>query len=112
MAWTLADTARAVAGAADLLAPRWTASHELGAAARPFDVAVYRVVGARHLVQAAVSARTEWRALGGVVDALHVATMLPVLVARPRWRRAAAVQLVFAGAMLVAAARRPGGLRP
>jgi hypothetical protein len=106
MAWTLSETARLVAGGADLLAARWMASTELGRPANAFDAAVYRVIGARQLAQAAGTARTEWRALGALVDALHVATMLPVLVARPRWRRAAAVQLVFAGAMLALAAPR------
>jgi hypothetical protein len=105
MVWTLADTARLVAGGADLLAPRWMASNELGSEANGFDVAVYRVIGMRQVTQALCTANTEWRALGAVVDALHVATMLPVLVARPRWRRAAAVQLVFAAAMLALASR-------
>ena len=100
--WPAADLARLAAGALDLLAPRTVASLELGAASRPADAAVFRVLGARQLAQVALERRTGWRALGVAVDLLHLASMLPVAAVSRRWRRAALAQVVGAGALATA----------
>jgi hypothetical protein len=80
------EAARAVYGAGLLLAP----PRALGALSRssldPASVRVARVLGARHLLQAAVlSVRSEagWRLAGAAVDAAHAASML----ALARWSR-------------------------
>lgn len=108
--WTASDLVRVAAGTLDLAATRRQAALELGSLPRPSDLAVYRVLGARQVGQAVLTARTGWRALGAVVDLLHLASMVPVLLASRRWRRAAAVQIGFAVLMLTLAGReaRPG----
>lgn len=94
------DVVRFGAGALDLLATRRQAALELGGPPLPVDARVYRILGARQAAQAVVTARTEWRALGALVDLLHLASMVPVAVASRRWRRAALVQIGFAALML------------
>ncbi len=69
---------------------------------------VARALGARHLLQAAVTSRGGRRlvAAGAAADALHAASMIPVAVADSRIRRAALADaaleslLACAGVML------------
>lgn len=103
--WSATDLARVAAGTLDLAATRTQAAIELGSPPRASDLAVYRVLGARQVAQAVLTARTEWRALGAAVDVLHLASMVPVLAGSTRWRRAAAVQIAFAALMLGLAGR-------
>jgi len=104
--WHPADLVRLTAGMLDLTAPRAMAATELGSAPRTSDVVVYRVLGARQAGQAFVTAATGWSALGAVVDALHLASMVPVALLSRRWRRAALVQIAVAGTLLVVGVRR------
>lgn len=104
--WHAADVVRLTAGVLDLTAPTSVATVEIGHAPHPGDVVVYRVLGARQVLQAWVTAQTGWGALGAVVDAAHLASMLPVALLSRRWRRAALVQMTVAGVLLVAGIRR------
>lgn len=71
----------------------------------PAAVATVRVLGVRHLVQAAVSAvapNAPVAGAGAVVDALHTATCAGLAALSPRWRRVAlldaAIEAGFAAA--------------
>ncbi|WP_299037690.1 hypothetical protein [uncultured Pseudokineococcus sp.] len=93
------DLARAAWGAACLLAPgpvgRALAGHEPDARARR----VLRVLGARHLVQAAGTRvlPAPLALVGGAgVDGLHAATALATGLTRPRRRRASLADAVVA----------------
>lgn len=103
--WSSPDVIRLGAGALDLLATGRQAGLELGSAPLPHDLLVYRVLGARQVVQAVLVAGGEWRALGALVDVAHLASMVPVVVGSRRWRRAALVQIGFAGLLLALTAR-------
>jgi hypothetical protein len=103
--WRPVDLVRLTAGVLDLVGPRAVAAAELGSPPRPGDVVVYRVLGARQLAQAWLTAATGWGALGAVVDALHLTSMVPVAVLSRRWRRAALAQIAVAGTLLVAGLR-------
>jgi hypothetical protein len=83
---------RVVAGSALLIAPGKVLGdlphEEIDAAARAFA----RVLGARHLVEAAVLLRDHthrWVLVGAGVDAVHAATMLGLAYKRPDQRRLA-----------------------
>ncbi len=105
-AWRPADLVRLTVGIADLALPAAMAAAELGSRPLPRDLVIYRVLGARQVVQAAVTARTGWGALGALVDVAHLASMLPVVAFSARWRRAAAVQAGFACVLAIAGLRR------
>jgi hypothetical protein len=109
---------RAVLGAAELLAPRALTRVALGTALDGGGLAAVRVLGARHLAQAAAGGadpgRTATR-LGATVDALHAASMLALAAADRRWRRAALTSASVAGALAVAGVVRassPAGTAP
>jgi hypothetical protein len=66
---------------------------------------IARVLGARHLAQAAVTMLAPSPAvagLGAVVDGLHAGGNLVVSAASPHWRRAAAVDAGITAAFAVA----------
>jgi hypothetical protein len=82
------------------------------------DRFVLRLLGARHLCQAAVTATRPTPAVlgtGSVVDLLHAASQVMLACGGPRWRRAAALDAfgaaAFAAAGFTAAQsrRRPAG---
>lgn len=104
--WRPADLVRLTAGIADLALPAAMAATELGSRPLARDVVIFRVLGARQVVQAAVTARTGWGALGAAVDVAHFASMLPVVALSARWRRAAAVQACLACGFAIAGLRR------
>ncbi|MGN6742762.1 MAG: hypothetical protein ACTHJL_05625 [Amnibacterium sp.] len=104
--WRAADVLRLTAGVLDLTAPTAVASVEIGTPPHPSDIVIYRVLGARQVLQAWVTAETGWAALGAAVDAAHLASMAPVALLSRRWRRAALVQMAVAGALMVAGLRR------
>lgn len=87
------------------------------------DMVVLRVLGARHLAQAALTAAAPAPAVlaaGAVVDVLHATTCLGAAVMSIRWRRAARLGCLSAAGLaatgLVVAQRahqrRPGTPRP
>jgi hypothetical protein len=93
---------RLVAGTALLIAPGRVLGdlphREIKGAARAFA----RVLGARHLVEAAVLWRDHthrWVLLGAGVDATHAATMLALAVVRPDERRLALTNAITAAAL-------------
>lgn len=104
--WRAMDLVRLTAGVLDLTAPTAVATAELGHVPHPADLVIFRVLGARQVLQACVTAVTGWSALGAVVDLAHLTSMVPVAVLSRRWRRAALVQVTVAGVFLVAGVRR------
>ena len=101
------EAVRAVYGAALLLAPVGVLSSPAGSPLDPPAVRVARVLGARHLVQAAVLARHRapgWRLAGAAVDGAHAASMLALArwSGRPLHRRLAARNARAAGWLAVA----------
>ena len=75
--------------------------HRIDGAAR----GVARVLGARHLIQAAVTGRAgnrRWVAAGATVDATHAATMAALAVLRPDRRKLALSNVATAAALAVA----------
>jgi hypothetical protein len=103
--WRGADLVRLATGTADLVMTTAMASAQLGSAPRPKDLVIYRVLGARQVLQAWATAGSDLRALGAAVDLLHIASMLPVILVSRRWRRAAALQAGFAAALAVSGLR-------
>ncbi|BCT74274.1 hypothetical protein SCMU_01160 [Sinomonas cyclohexanicum] len=100
------ETVRAAYGTVELLAPGAVEHLLLGH--RPDERArtVIRILGARHLLQALVTARggPALHRLGGGVDIVHAVTMAALAGADPKRRRAAAINaaiaLVFAAGEL------------
>ena len=98
---------RACYGAALLCAPGAALRLGTGRSPGPRARTVTRVLGARHLVQAAV---TMWRpraavlAAGAGVDACHAASMLALAAADPRSRRAGLADAVAAAAFAITGA--------
>lgn len=111
---------RAGYGAVQLAAPAWSAEQRLGGPLDPATLRVVRVLGARQVTQAGLAQFLLARSfpaeplagLGVGVDALHALSMLPLVVATPRWRRPALVSgliaAAFAAAGVLAARRIPG----
>ncbi|BBH70627.1 hypothetical protein ACTI_73120 [Actinoplanes sp. OR16] len=91
----VSTVARVVWGAALVIAPRVLLRAGGRADASPGAVAFARVLGARHLVQAAVPVH-RW---GVVVDAAHAVQQLTLAAASPRWRTAALVDAAVATAL-------------
>lgn len=112
------QTMRASYGLAQLLAPNAVARRLTCRDADERERVVTRVLGARHLAQAAVLANSSRRAhlLGAAVDALHAASMVGLaLVDRSRRRQAwtsAAIASTFAAAEYLLHGRRSAGRRP
>ena len=103
-------TVRAGWGAALLLAPGVVLAlappEQRGS---PAARTVLRVLGARHLGQAAAVARWPWprvRRLAVVIDALHAASGLGVAALAPRWRRNAVVDVAATTGLALVGARR------
>lgn len=105
---------RAVAGSALLLAPGRVLGdlphRRIDGAASAFA----RILGARHLAEAAVLWRHNthrWVLAGAAVDATHAATMFALAMARPDARRLALTNALTASALAgagIAASRRQG----
>ena len=105
---------RAAIGAARLVVPALSLpginAARLGAGGRK----VVRVLGARHVAQAALTGRGPTRAvlwLGAEVDAAHAASMVGVAVCSRRYRRAALGDAAVAGTLAVAGAWAAMNLR-
>jgi hypothetical protein len=112
----LLQLARAGYGAALLAAPGRVISVVTGRPAAPGARATARVLGARHLLQAALTARSgvSARALraGAAVDLTHAVSMAGLSVAAPRGRRCALAdalaETALSAAGLAAARARQG----
>lgn len=111
-------TGHALWGAALVCCPGPLLSAVAGRPAGRPEKRILRVLGIRHVIQAAVSAAvpSAWVLRAGAgVDALHAATCVGLAVADPRWRRAATVSGVSAtafaaaGLALAGQARGPSG---
>jgi hypothetical protein len=89
---------RAAYGAVELLAPSAVESLLVGRVADPRARTVIRILGARHVLQAAVTARggPGLHRLGGGVDLIHAVTMIALAASDPRRRRAAVVNAAIA----------------
>lgn len=100
------EALRAAYGATELIVPGAVEHVLLGHAPDERARKVIRILGARHLVQALVTARggRTLHRLGGSVDVIHALTMAALAGADPRRRRAAtvnaAIALVFAAGEL------------
>jgi hypothetical protein len=97
--------ARTLLGTALVIAPGAVLSgvpHErIDGPARAFA----RVLGARHLIQAAITARRHdrtWILAGAAVDAAHAATMAVVAGLRPDWRQVTLTSAATATALSAA----------
>ncbi|WP_138443059.1 hypothetical protein [Sinomonas susongensis] len=92
------EVVRAAYGASELLAPGALERLLVGAAADQRARTTIRILGARHLLQAVVTARggATVHRLGGGVDALHAVSMAALAVFDPKRRRAAAVNAAIA----------------
>ncbi|WP_157071502.1 hypothetical protein [Curtobacterium ammoniigenes] len=89
----LVEGARAVIGAAHLVAPG------RGPHATRGTIAVSRILGARQIVQAILIRRSrtaDAHTLGAAVDATHAVSMLPLMLVSGRFRRFAGRQFVTA----------------
>ncbi len=89
---------RAAYGVTELLAPGSLERLLVGTVADDRARVVIRILGARHLLQAMVTARggPTLRRLGGGVDTLHALSMAALAATDPKRRRAAAVNAAIA----------------
>jgi hypothetical protein len=92
------EVVRAAYGMCELLAPDFVSGRLLGEAPEGRVRAVIRILGARHLVQALLTARAGRTAhrVGGTVDAVHAATMVVLAALDDRHRRSASVNAALA----------------
>lgn len=89
----LVEGARAVIGAAHLVAPRSGPHSSRG------TKAVSRILGARQIVQAVLTRRNgtaDAHTIGAAVDFTHAVSMLPLMMVSARFRRFAGRQLLTA----------------
>ncbi|MET3809637.1 hypothetical protein ABIB14_000730 [Arthrobacter sp. UYEF3] len=95
------EAARASYGLCQLAYPTLLFRLAVGHQPEPHVRVVIRILGARHLLQAAIiGAAPTSRALhlgGGMVDSLHSASMVALAVADRRRRRVAALDAMIAG---------------
>jgi hypothetical protein len=97
-----------------LLAPERLLRVAGGEPVPPAAVAVVRVLGARHLMQAAVSAAVPTgpvAGLGAVVDALHAASCVGLAAISPRWRPPALLDALVESGFAAAGSRLAPPLR-
>ncbi|SDK43276.1 hypothetical protein [Arthrobacter sp. ok362] len=92
------EVVRAAYGMSELLAPDFVSGRLLGEAPDGRARAVIRVLGARHLLQAVLTARAGRTAhrVGGSVDAVHAASMIVLAALDGRHRRSAAANAALA----------------
>jgi hypothetical protein len=92
-----------------LLAPERIAAVAAGAPVPAAAVTVLRVLGARQVLQSAVTAMAPIgpvAGLGAAVDALHAGSCVGFAAVWPRWRRAALTDAVIATALAAAGSGR------
>ena len=96
------EVGRAAYGIGGLLAPTHLARHELGGVPDRATVRVARVLGARHLAQAAavvVAGVPAAHRAGSVVDGLHALSMVPWAASTRRDRRYYVTSAVLAASL-------------
>jgi hypothetical protein len=99
--------ARAAYGVVQLVAPGWSGEALLGGGLDTTSRRAVRLLGARQVVQASVSAARPMRevlVLGAVVDGLHAASMVGLAVGVRRYRRPAMASAAIAAAFTIAGA--------
>ena len=96
------DLMRLALGARALGATRSAARMQFGRDGTLGDLAVLRVLGARQVTQALVTAGTDWRALSAGIDLLHAASMLVPLAVAPRRLGRFALTQIATAALLAA----------
>ena len=104
----LIAAARAAYGAALLWSPGPLTRTAAGRAPGPGPRTTARVLGMRHLLQAAITGgdpSLRGLGLGAAVDAAHAASMAGLAVADRRWRRAALIDALAATTFAVAGLR-------
>lgn len=103
------EVIRALYGATELLAPGALEGLLLGAAPDERARRTIRILGARHLLQAVVTARSgrTLHRLGGGIDALHALSMAALAAFDPKRRRAATASAVIAVAFAARELRSP-----
>jgi len=87
--------------------PRPVALAASGPGGTPAPAAIVRVLGLRSLAQGAVTATVATPPVlvgGALVDVAHALSMIPLIVAVPRYRRAAAISAALAVASATAGA--------
>lgn len=94
----LLEALRALYGLLELTMPDTVSGAVLGKRPDKRLRVVLRILGARHLAQAALAMRNpgDVHALGGTVDLLHAASMLALGLIDPRRRRAATLNSCIA----------------
>lgn len=100
----LLEVARGALGACEILAPDAVAAHLLGLRSDPPANATLRVLGVRHVAQAAalICADTAiTHRVGGVVDLLHALSMAGLAAVDSSRRRAASIDCCVAGCFAV-----------
>lgn len=99
----VAAVARAVWAGALLVAPERILIAAAGRVPVPAEaVAVARVLGVRHLLQAAAGAlagTSSVAGLGAAVDTVHTASCAGLAAVSPRWRRVALADAVVEGSL-------------
>jgi hypothetical protein len=112
---TALASVRAGYGLIQLALPGYSAEQQLGGPLDSATLRVVRVLGARQVTQAGLALAFPAEPLLGLgvgVDALHALSMVPLVLATPRWRRPALVSgltaTAFAAAGMLAARRIPG----
>jgi hypothetical protein len=98
---------RAAYGSLQLLLPAYSAEQLLGGPLEPPGLACVRVLGARQLAQAGLSAAVPTAPLlklGAETDVAHALTMAALALADPKWRRPALVSGLTATAFAVGGA--------
>ena len=105
----ISTVARVAWGGALVIAPRALLRAGGRPDAAPAAIAFARVLGARHLVQAAVTTAAPAPLVadyGAIVDAMHATQQLALAIGSPRWRAAALVDAAIAVALGTAALPR------
>jgi hypothetical protein len=92
------ELVRAAYGACELLAPDFLSGRLLGSTPDRRARTVIRILGARHVIQAVLTARAGRTAhhLGGSVDAAHAASMVLLAVVDRRYRTPATANALLA----------------
>lgn len=104
---------RGLLGLCQLIMPRLLYRAATGTAPSPGTTVVVRILGARHVVQSLLLARSgttaaggkTWHRCGALVDLAHAATMVAVACGDKRWRMAAGIDAALASTFSALEAR-------
>lgn len=98
-------------GAVEALSPKWVVQVVYEMDPVTDRVLVVRVLGVRHLVQAALTRSGSRRARigGAAVDGLHAASMIVLALANQNYRRAGLIEAVVALGLAASELPKPSG---